>query len=83
MGGKKAMRKMTGARECSGIERSGVDTREEEAACLQRGKAQQGKRKRRSLERQRRSKAAQGQKNQNVQQKRGVVERRSEEPSKC
>ena len=34
-------------------------------------------------ERQKRSKVAHGQENWKVQQERGVVERRSEEPSKC
>jgi len=45
--------------------------------------AQQERRKWRSPERQKRSKVAHGQKNQKAQQERGVVERRSEEPSKC
>jgi len=45
--------------------------------------AQQGKRKRHGPERQKRSKAVHGQENRNVQQERGVVNRRSEEPSKC
>ena len=74
------MRKTTGARECSRIERSGVDAgeRKEKAARPQRGKAQQGKRKRHGPERQRHSKAAHSQENRNAQQERGVVERRSE-----
>jgi len=41
------------------------------------------RKKRHSPERQKRSKAAHGQENWKVQQERGVVERRSEEPSKC
>ena len=45
--------------------------------------AQQRRRKRHSPERQKCSKAAHGQENRKVQQERGVVERRSEEPSKC
>jgi len=58
VGGKEVMWKMTGARECSRIERFGVDAegRKWKAAHPQRGK---------------------------VQQERGVVERRSGEPSKC
>jgi len=85
VGGKEVMWKMTGARECSRIERSSVDAgeRKEKAGRPQRGKAQQGKRKRHGPERQRRSKVVHGQENQNVQQERGVVERRSGEPSKC
>ena len=64
------MRKTIGARECSGIEHSGVDAgeRKEKAVHPQRGKAQQGKRKRHGPERQRRSKAAHGQENRNTQQ---------------
>jgi len=46
-------------------------------------KAQQGLRKRRGPERQRHSRAAHGQENRKAQQERGVVERRSGEPSKC
>jgi len=47
VGEKEVMQKTTGARECSRIEHSGVDAgeRKEKAACPQRGKAQQGKRK--------------------------------------
>jgi len=37
----------------------------------------------RGPERQKHSKVVHGQENQKAQQKRGVVERRSEEPSKC
>jgi len=47
------------------------------------GKAQQELRRQRGPERQRRSRAAHGQENRNAQQERGVVERRSGEPSKC
>jgi len=57
--------------------------RKEKAAHPQRGKVQQELRKRRSPERQRRSRAAHSQENQNAQQKRGIVKRRSGEPSKC
>jgi len=39
--------------------------------------------RRRGPERQKCSKAAHGQENRKAQQKRGVVERRSGEPSKC
>jgi len=78
-----------------------VDAEEERsrAACEQgTQEAQQGKRKRHSLERQRCSKAAHDQENQKAQQKRekaacplkgkaqqekGIVNRRSGEPSKC
>ena len=45
--------------------------------------AQQGRRKWHDPEKQRCSKAVHGQENWKVQQERGVVERRSEEPSKC
>jgi len=65
------MQKITGARECSRIEHFGMDT---------------GKRRRRgqhSPKRQKHSRAAHGQKNWKAQQERGVVERRSGEPSKC
>jgi len=48
---KKVMRKMTGARECSGIEHFGVDVREKKVAHPQRGKVQQGLRKRHGPER--------------------------------
>jgi len=39
--------------------------------------------KRRGLERQKHSKAVHGQENRKAQQERGIVERRSGEPSKC
>jgi len=44
---------------------------------------EKGREEQRGLKRQRRSKAAHGQKNQKAQQERGVVKRRSGEPSKC
>ena len=79
------MRKTTRAKECSGIEYSGVDIgeRKEKAARPQKGKAQQGKGKWHGPERQRHSKTVHSQENWNVQQERGVVERRSGEPLKC
>jgi len=45
--------------------------------------AQQRRRKQHGPERQKRSKAAHGQENWKAQQERGVVERRSGEPSRC
>jgi len=57
--------------------------KEGEAARPVKGKAQQELRRRRGPERQRHSRAAHGQENRNAQQERGVVERRSGEPSKC
>jgi len=77
------MQKMTGARECSKIERFGVDVKGKQAAHPQRGKVQQELRRQRGPERQRCSRAAHSQKNRKAQQERGVVERRSGEPSKC
>jgi len=65
------MQKITGARECSRIERFGVDV---------------GKRRRRRQcgpKRQKYSRAAYSQENWKAQQERGVVERRSGESSKC
>jgi len=69
--GKRVMQKIIGARECSKIESFGVDAKEKERGewC--------------SPERQRCSKVAHSWKNWKAQQKRGVVERRSEELSKC
>jgi len=61
--------------------------REDELVWMQRRKGAeqhaQGRRKRCGPERQKRSKAAHGQENRKAQQEKGVVERRSEEPSKC
>jgi len=67
---KEVMRKIIGARKCSKIGSFGVDTKEK------------GRGKQHGPERQRCSKVAHSWKNQKAQQKRGVVERRSEEPSK-
>jgi len=71
MEGKEVMRKTIGARECSKIGHFGVDVEE------RRRKRQCGP------ERQRHSKAAHSQESWKAQQERGVVERRSGEPSKC
>ena len=65
------MRRITGARECSRIERFGTDTEEKR------------KRKQHGPERQRRNRAAHGQENQKAQQKREVVKGRLEEPLEC
>jgi len=46
-------------------------------------KAQQKRRKRHGPERQKHSRAAHSQENRKAQQERGVVERRSGEPSRC
>ena len=58
-------------------EKKGRAAREQETQ-----EAQQGKRKQCGPERQKHNKAAHGQENQKVQQERGVVERRSGEPSR-
>ena len=71
MEGKGVMQKIIGARECSKIGSFSVDAKEK------------GREEQRGLKRQRCSKAAHGQKNQKAQQERGVVKRRSGEPSKC
>jgi len=68
--GKGVMQKIIGARECSKIGSFGVDAKKK------------GRGEQHGPERQRRSKTAHGWKNCKAQQKRGVVERRSEEPSK-
>jgi len=69
--GKRVMQKIIGAREYSKIGSFGVNVKEK------------GKGEQRGPERQRRSKVAHSWKNWKVQQKRGVVKRRSGEPSKC
>jgi len=68
---KKVMWKITGDRECSRIEYFGM------------GAGERRRERQHGPERQRCSKAAHGQKNWKAQQERGVVKRRSEEPSKC
>jgi len=68
--GKGVMQKIIGTRECSKIGSFGVDAKKK------------GRGEQHSPERQRCSKAAHGWKNYKAQQKRGVVKRRSEEPSK-
>jgi len=61
-----------------------AEEKKSRAACEQETReAQQGRRKQRGPERQKHSKAAHGQENRKAQQEREVVERRSEEPSKC
>ena len=57
--------------------------KEGKAARPVKGKAQQELRRQRGPERQRRSRAAHGQENRKAQQERGVIKRRSGEPSKC
>jgi len=68
---KGVMQKIIGARECSKIGSFGVDAKEK------------GRREWCGPERQRHSKMVYSWKNWKVQQKRGIVERRSGEPSKC
>jgi len=51
--------------------------------CAHREEKRSKGREQRGPERQKRSKAAHGQENRKAQQERGVVEKRSGEPSKC
>jgi len=60
-----------------------VDVKEKKTTCPQREKAQQELRRQHGPERQKCSKAAHSQENWKAQQERGVVKRRSGEPSKC
>ena len=71
MEGKGVMQKITGARKCFRIECFSVDAGERR------------RRRWRGPKRQKHSRVVHSQKNQKAQQERGVVERRSGEPSKC